>query len=92
MLSALIGNVFTLKHTCTNAAGAPTDATTVMFIVKPPIGANVMGTFTRHPGVGLYEYDFSATVTGTHKAVVLTTSPASEASTEFYVQASHVTP
>jgi hypothetical protein len=90
MFSALIGNVFTLKHTCLNAAGAPVDATTVTFTVKPPIGIETTGSYTRHTGTGLYEYDFSPAVMGPHTGDVATTGPKSEASTEFYVLPSPV--
>lgn len=85
MLSALIGNVFTLKHTCLNAAGVPTDAGTVTFTVKPPIGPEVTGSYTRHTGTGTYEYDFSPSVPYQHTGDVATVNPKSEASTEFYV-------
>jgi hypothetical protein len=89
MISAPIGNVFTLVHTVRNAAGVPTDAATVTFAVKPPIGAKTTGTYTRHTGVGLYEFDFKATVAGTHEGEVATLNPDSDAQCEFYVIASN---
>jgi hypothetical protein len=91
MISAPIGNVFTLVHTCTNAAGVPTDASTVAFTVAPPFGANATGGPTRHTGTGTYEFDFDSTtsVGGTHEGRVVTTGPKSAAQVEFYVIASN---
>jgi hypothetical protein len=89
MFSAPIGNVFTLKHTVADAAGVPTDAATVTFTVKPRDGggAQVSGTFTRHPTVSKYEFDFDSSVSvgGIHEGRVETTNPKSAAQIEFYV-------
>jgi hypothetical protein len=87
MISAPIGNVFTLVHTVVNAAGVLTDAATVTFAVKPPMGAKTTGNYTRHTGTGTYEFDFdsTATVGGTHEGRGRRLNPNSAAQCEFYV-------
>jgi hypothetical protein len=89
MLSAPIGNTFTLKHVVTDAAGVPTDAASVTFFVEPRDGGGVRatGSATRHTGTGAYEFDFDSSVSvgGIHEGRVETTNPKSAAQIEFYV-------
>lgn len=90
MLSAPIGNVFTLNHVVANKAGVPEDAETVTFFIKPPVGATVTGPPTAYDGTGMYHYDYEPSVSGTHEARVETTNPDTAAEVTFYVEASNV--
>ena len=71
-----LGDIWALTITAKNAAGTPTNATTMTLTVTEPDGVVAVSALTVTGTAGVYQYDFVTTKAGRHIARWVSTGAA----------------